>query len=69
MSELTLVELVGYEDVETRIMMDDYKTQDVDEYLSAVFAEDCMPSLDLYFKDKDKAAQEWARNHNLFFVG
>ncbi len=46
-----------------------YVFDDVDEYLSAVFAEDCMPSLDLYFKDKDSAAQEWARNHNLFFVG
>lgn len=46
-----------------------YVFDDVDGYLSAVFAEDCMPSLDLYFKDKDSAAQEWAKEHSLIFVG
>lgn len=46
-----------------------YVFDDVDDYLSAVFAEDCMPALDLYFKDKDKAAQEWAKEHSLIFVG
>lgn len=46
-----------------------YVFDDVDEYLSAVFDEDCMPALDLYLRDKDKAAQEWAKEHSLIFVG
>ena len=46
-----------------------YIFDDLDDYLSAVLSEDCMPSLDLYFKDDDKAAFKWAKNNNLLFVG
>lgn len=42
---------------------------DVDEYLTAIMDDDCMPALDRYFRERDKKAQEWAIDNGVIFVG
>ena len=42
---------------------------DMDEYLTAIWENDCMPALDKYFREQDKQAQQWAINNGIIFVG
>ena len=41
---------------------------DVDEYLTAIMNDDCMPALDKYFREQDKKAQKWAIDNGIIFI-